>query len=314
MELRHLRYFAAVAEELNFRRAAERLHLTQPSLSAQIRALEEEIGVRLLDRDTHRVSLNPAGVRFYEDARRILRDAEESVRNARRLARGEAGELSVGFVASLGHGLLPRVLRRYRKRFPEVHLRLVEMDTTQQIEALNARRIDLGFIGLGLTYEASDLRLATVAEEQLAAVLPQGHPLSRRSRGKAKSLPLKALAEEPLLLAKRSSAPLYNPWLLVLCHQAGFHPHSVQEAGKPVTVLNYVAAGLGVSILPGQYRRAATEGVVFIPLEPPVPKYRYCAAWLPKNENPALHHFVEVAKAAGVAENGEAAGRVQSGK
>jgi len=302
MELRHLRYFIAVAEELNFRRAAERLHLSQPTLSAQIRALEGEVEARLLERDTHHVSLTPAGRRFLEDSRRLLRDADEAIRAARRVARGEAGELSIGFVGSLGHGFLPRVLRVYRQRFPEVALRLTELDTSRQIEALLERRIDLGFIGLGLTGETSELRLEPVAEERLVAIFPQGHPLSCRGGRRAASLPLSALAGENLLLAERSSAPLYNPWLLVLCHQAGFQPRSVQEAGQPITVLNYVAAGLGVSILPAQYEQIATEGVTFVPLAPPVPPYRYCAAWLPKNRHPALPLFVETARALGVGE------------
>jgi DNA-binding transcriptional LysR family regulator len=299
MELRHLRYFIAVAEELNFRRAAERLNLTQPSLSAQVRALEQELDVRLLDRNTHQVSLTPAGHRFLADTRRLLRDAEESVRAARRVARGEAGELSIGFVASLGHRFLPKVLQQYRRRFPEVELRLTELDTTGQIEALNARRIDLGLIGFGLTVETSDLQIATVAEEQLAAVLPEGHPFSLKNGRKAESLPLSSLANENLILAARSSAPLYNPWLLVLCQQSGVQPKSIQEVGQPLTVLSYVAAGLGVSILPVQYRQIATAGVSFVPLAPPVPKYRYCAAWLPKNRHSALANFVETAKAVG---------------
>src|SRR5690554_5350927 len=132
MELRHMRYFLAVAEELNFRKAAERLHVSQPTLSTQVRQLEEEMGVQLLKRDTHSVSLTPAGQHFQEHVRDILRQTDEAQRQARRMARGETGELSIGFVASLGQGLLPNVLRAYRKRFPEVELRLAQMDTTQQ--------------------------------------------------------------------------------------------------------------------------------------------------------------------------------------
>ncbi len=296
MELRHLRYFVAVAEELNFRRAAQRVHVTQPSLSAQIRQLEQEIGVRLLDRDTHSVALTPAGTRFLDDSKRVLREAEESVRTAQRVARGETGELSIGFVASLGHGLLPRVLRTYRQRFPDVTLKLCEMDTNRQIEAINDRRLDLGFIGFGLAEETSDLQLAIVAEEPLYAILPQGHPLI--GENPPASLPLQALAKEPFLLASRQGAPLFNPWLMILCHQAGFQPHIVQEADQPVTVLNYVAAGVGVTILPAQFSRLATVGVVFVRLDPPVPPYRYCAAWLPKNRHSAIRHFIEIAKEA----------------
>lgn len=299
MELRHLRYFVAVAEELNFRRAAEKVHVTQPSLSAQIRQLEEEIGARLLERDTHRVALTPAGRNFLEGCRGVLRDVEDCTRSTQRIARGEAGQLSIGFVASLGHGLLPGVLRTFRQKFPGIELRLVEMDTTQQIDALTARRLDLGFIGLGLPTEISNLQLATVAEERLVVVLPQDHPLAPKGRGTPRPLPLSALAGEPFLLAARQSAPLYNPWLLVLCQQAGFQPNVVQEAGQPVTVLNYVAAGLGITILPAQFGRLSTVGVSVVPLSRQVPSYRYCAAWIPENEHPALANFVAAAKAAG---------------
>jgi len=292
MELRHLRYFEAVAEELSFRRAALRLNVTQPSLSTQIRQLEEQVGARLLERDTQRVSLTPAGRQFLEDCRRILRDADESARRAARVFRGEIGHVSIGFVASLGHGLLPSVLCAYRRRFPEVDLRLAEMDTTQQIDALTARRLDLGFIGLGLPKETSDLRLALVAEEKLVAVLPQDHPLGRKD----KTLRLRALAGERFLLGARQNAPIYNPWVIALCQQAGFQPCDVQETGQPVTVLNYVAAGLGVTLLPAQFSRLPTVGVRFVPLAKPAPVYRYYAAWSPRNETTALLQFLKVAR------------------
>lgn len=290
-----MRYFLAVAEELNFRRAAERLHVSQPTLSAQIRQLEEEMGVQLLKRDTHSVNLTPAGHSFQEHVRDILRQTDEAQRQARRMARGETGELSIGFVASLGQGLLPNVLRAYRKRFPEVELRLTQMDTTQQIEALGNRRLDLGFIGLGLSAEVSDLQLATVADERLMAAFPQDHPLTRNKGRIRKSLDLAELAHERFLFASRKGAPLFNPWLIVLCQQAGFQPEVVREEGQPVTVLNYVAAGLGITILPAQFSRMAMTGVTFIPLAAPVPSYRYCAAWSPHNQHTALANFVEIA-------------------
>lgn len=290
-----MRYFLAVAEELNFRKAAERLHVSQPTLSTQVRQLEEEMGVQLLKRDTHSVSLTPAGQHFQEHVRDILRQTDEAQRQARRMARGETGELSIGFVASLGQGLLPNVLRAYRKRFPEVELRLAQMDTTQQIEALANRRLDLGFIGLGLSAEVADLQLATVADERLMAVFPQDHPLTRSHGRPRKSIALSELAHEPFLFASRKGAPLFNPWLIVLCQQAGFQPEVIREDGQPVTVMNYVAAGLGVTILPAQFARMSMTGVTFVPLASPVPSYRYCAAWYPHNAHSALAHFVEMA-------------------
>jgi DNA-binding transcriptional LysR family regulator len=293
MELRHIRYFLAVAEELHFRKAAERLHVTQPSLSAQIRDLEEEIGARLLDRDTHRVELTAAGRHFLDGSRRILAMVQELEASTGRIVRGEAGELRVGFVGSLGHGLLPAVLREFRKNFPLVELRLVEMDTTTQLAEIGARKLDIGFIGLGLASAVEGLKIEKVTEERLFAALPEQHPLAKKHR---RSLPLAALAEEAFLMADRKSAPLFNPWLLVLCQRAGFQPRSIQEAGQPVTVLNYVAAGLGVTILPGQFARIPTVGVVFVSLGEEIPSYRYCAAWAPENEHPGLRRLLASAK------------------
>lgn len=295
MELRHLRYFVAVAEELNFRRAAERVHVSQPSLSTQVRQLEDEIGARLLNRDTHRVSLTAAGQYFLESCRQILRASEDAARTAQRIGCGQAGRLAVGFVESLGHDLLPRILRAYHRQFPDVELRLAEMDTTQQIEALNARELDVGLVGLGLWEEVSDLQLMTIDEEALMAVLPAEHPLLRDGPD---ALPLAALAAENFYLAERSGAPLYNPWISVLCQQAGFAPRVVEESGQPITVLGYVAAGLGVTILPAQFSRVPVAGVHFVPLQEPAPRYRYCVAWSPRNAHSALEHFVGTARQA----------------
>lgn len=292
MELRHARYFVAVAEELNFRRAAERLHLAQPSLSTQIRLLEEDVGFQLLERDSHKVELTPAGRNFLEGCRRLLQDADNYTRTARRIARGESVPVSIGFVPSLGHGLLPSILRRFRQQFPDVQLLLSEMDSTAQIELIAGNRIDLGLIGLGLPKDIPELETVVVAEERLVVAIPQDHPLAHKPR---KSIPLVTLADERFLLGSRANAPVFNPWIIVLCQQAGFQPHVVQESGQPMTVLNYVAAGLGVTILPEQFSRLVRAGVCFIPLARPTPRYRYCAARMRTNRNPALPHFIRIA-------------------
>lgn len=297
MELRHLRYFIAVAEELNFRRAAERLHVSQPALSTQVRQLEEELEAKLLERDTHHVSMTAAGQDFLENARRILRDCEDAALSAHRICQGKAGKLSVGFVDSLGQELLPKILRAYRRQSPNVELCLQEMDTTRQIEALNGRDLDVGLIGLGLSAEISDLQLTTIAEEELVAVLPEDHELLYDD---PVSLQLSALSGERFYLADREGAPLYNPWIFVLCQQAGFAPQVVEESGTPGAVLGYIAAGLGVTILPAQFGRVPTVGVRFIPLAAPAPQYRYCVAWSPKNEHLALRNFVRTAESVGL--------------
>jgi DNA-binding transcriptional LysR family regulator len=284
----------AVAEELNFRRAAERIHVSQPSLSAQIRQLEKEIGARLLNRDTHRVSLTAAGEYFLESSRRILRDSEDTVHITQRISSGEMGKLTIGFVGSLGHDLMPRILRAFRRDHPEVELNLLEMDTTDQIRELNARALDVGLMGLGLPEATPDLQLALIDEEPLMAALPEDHPLLQNN---PKSIPVSALAEESFYLADRDSAPLYNPWIFVLCQQAGFTPNVVKETGTHIVVLGYIAAGLGVTILPAQFARTATTGVRFVPLIPPAAAYRYYIAWPSKNPHTALAQFVKTAKA-----------------
>jgi len=304
MELRHMRYFVAVAEELSFRKAAQRMHIAQPSLSVQIQQLEEEIGTPLMERNTHQVALTAAGSEFLESCRRMLRDVEDGKQKALRIARGDWGQLSVGFVSSLGHRLLPRTLRAYRTSFPDVELQLQEMDTSRQIAAIEDHRLDLGFIGLGQSSDKlSKLEFALVAEERLYAAVPDNHPLATRAN-RQRGVALHSLANERLLLADSQSAPLFNPWVMVLCQQAGFQPsafpqsfqHSSQQSGQPIALLNYVAAGLGITILPGQYRHLATDGVSYLPLVRPAPRYRYYAAWLPQNKYAPLHRFIEVAR------------------
>jgi len=296
MELRHMRYFLAVGEELNFRKAAERLNIAQPSLSVQIQDMEVEIGTPLLQRNTHRVALTPAGVEFLESCRRLLREVEDSKQKALRIARGEWGQLAIGFVPSLGYQLLPQALRAYRAKYPDVELQLTEMDTSRQIRAIEDHRLDVGFIGLGQSSEKlNELQTALVAKERLFAVLPQNHALSTRSTQK-RGVPLHSLAAERFLLADIQSAPLFNPWLKVLCQQAGFQPSVVQESGQPITVLNYVAAGLGITILPGQYRSLVSAGVSFLPLVRPIVYYRYYAAWLPQNRELSLERFISTVR------------------
>jgi DNA-binding transcriptional LysR family regulator len=293
-----MRYFLAVGEELNFRKAADRMHVAQPSLSVQIQQMEDEIGTPLLERNTHQVALTAAGSEFLESCRRLLREVEDSKQKALRIARGEWGRLSIGFVPSLGYRLLPKTLRAFRTKFPNVDLRLREMDTSNQIRAIEDHRLDLGFIGLGQSSEKlAELQIAPVAIERLFVVVPQGHLLASRAN-RQRGVALNSLANEYLLLADTQSAPLFNPWLKVLCQQAGFQPNVIQESGQPITVLNYVAAGLGITILPEQYKYLVTAGVTFLPLIRPIARYHYYAAWLPQNKYSALHKFINIAKQA----------------
>ncbi len=291
MELRHLRYFTAVAEELNFRRAAERLHVAQPALSAQVRQLEEELGARLLDRDRHHVALTAAGKVFLEHGRHVLRAAGEAVRAAGRAARGETGRLSIGFIAQLSYEWLPNVLRSFRRQFADVEITLTELTPTRQIEELVARRLDLGIIGLGLPDPHEELEVAVMSEEPLVVALPGDHPLAGR-----KTLSLKELAKEKFIFTARADAPAFSPWLMALCYRAGFEPSVALEADRSPSALNYVAAGFGVAIFPAQIGRLAMPSIRFVPLDQTTPPYQLCAAWRRDNRTPALERFLTTAR------------------
>jgi DNA-binding transcriptional LysR family regulator len=293
MELRHLRYFVAVAETLNFRRAAERLHISQPPLTTQLRQLEEEIGAKLLERDSHHVALTVAGGVFLRSCRQLLHQADAAAQAARRAARGEAGRLAIGFLASLAHGIVPTLLRDYRRRFPNVELTLAEMDTSQQVEELSGRRLDVGLMGAWAPLEKTELESVVIAEEPLMAALPEDHSLARR-----RSFPLMALAQEKFVLASRQNASGYNRWLVRICEKAGFKPQIARESyRRTTTVLNYVAAGFGVTVVPAQFSRVPTSGIAFVPLGQRTPRYRYSAVWHREGCTPVVEGFLAVAQA-----------------
>src|SRR5215475_10898646 len=200
MEFRHLRSFVAVADELHFGRAAARVHIVQPALSRQIRALEEEMGLRLFERNRRRVALTPAGAAFLDEARGLLEQVTHAVEAARRADRGELGSLRIGYVPAMASTRLPEIVRGFRKRFPGVDVRLQEMTPAMQVETLLGERVDVGFVR-GPIHEPA-LAAETVLKEPLVAALPSGHRLGRHKR-----LGLAMLASEPFVLQARSGGP-----------------------------------------------------------------------------------------------------------
>jgi len=188
MELRHLRYFVAVAEELSFTKAAERLHLTQPSLTRQIKDLEAEIGVRLFDRFGNRISLTREGESFLLDARRLLAECAQSVLAVQRLSRGESGQLNVGYIANVYHELLPATLGAFRKACPRTALNLFDMTPAEQFHALDERKIDLGFVCFRTRPTDSDLQWACVGHDIVMAAIAAGNPLARKAKIDLKDL------------------------------------------------------------------------------------------------------------------------------
>ena len=263
MDLRHLRYFVAVAEEGHITRAAERLGIQQPPLSQQIRALETELEVQLFRRKPRGVEMTEAGKALLADARRILDEVEGALSRAQRTARGERGRLVVGFTSSAPfHPFVPRVIRLFRESHPEVSLVLEESSTGNLVAAVREERLDVAFIRSAIP-KGEGLKVYPLLDERMFVALPRGHALAR-----ARTTPLKltSLASEPLLLYRRASGPGLYDGIVAACRAAGFNPRIAQEAPRITSTLNLVAAGLGASLVPESLCRMRLEGVVFRPL------------------------------------------------
>ena len=295
MELRHLRYFVAVAEELHFRRAAERLHMSQPPLSQQIRQLEEEVGAQLLVRNQRKVELTAAGAAFLVRAREILDAVEDAARQARRVQRGEVGRLAVGFVGSAMYSFVPELLRAFRDQAPDIALRLHELGTTEQLRQLDDGRLDVGFLRTpgrwpGLSFE-------TVLEEEVVVAMPDIHPLSQRS-----IVRLQDLTGESLVLLTPAGSPGLRAALATSIAQLGGEEQIVQEASEMQTVIGLVAAGVGISLVPESVRALVRHGVTYRPLDGDAPVVRLAMAWRATDDSPVLAAFLEKARAAAPAE------------
>jgi len=255
LELRHLRYFVAVAEELHFSRAAQRLRIAQPPLSQQIRKLEEHIGCPLFRRNSRMVALTAAGETLLERSRYILRRLDEDLESVRRVGRGEIGTLTVGFIGSAMLTVLPALIGSYRQRFAKVDLRLRELTTSSLVDAIRQGAVDLGFLrDVG---PAEDLILETVVAERFVVALSEKHPLAKR-----KKISLVDLKNDSLILFARELGPLAWDKTIALCETSGFRPAIVQDAPEWLTVLRLVSSGLGFSIAPTCVATIRTPGVV----------------------------------------------------
>jgi DNA-binding transcriptional LysR family regulator len=259
IELRHLRYFIAVAEELHFGRAAQRLHLAQPPLSQQIRKLEEILGHALFVRTSRSVKLTSAGVVFLERARRTLRNVQEDLAEARSIGRGEVGSLRVGFIGSSMLTPLPAMLGQYRKQYPDVQLQLHESYTSMVMQSLIKGTLDAGFLRDG--DPSAELHIQPLFSEPFVAVLPARHPLAKH-----KSISASGLRYEPFVFFSPSAGNRAYEKPISLCEEHGFHPRVVQEAPQWLTILRLVGAGLGVSIAPACVAQIVTSDVVCRPL------------------------------------------------
>ena len=292
MELRHLRYFVAVAEELHFGRAAARLRIAQPPLSRQIRDLERELGTTLFERGPRGVDLTPAGRAFLPEARLTLAQAERAHRTAQRAARGETGRLRVGFVDAATHsGILPDVLGFFRMHLPSIGLSLFELDPLQQAEALRDGRIDLGVLYSPPADAERWLRIETVYADPLIAALPRAHRLASR-----KSLKLADLADEPFVLFPRPIATTVYDDIIGRCRTAGFSPRVVQEAAAWHTTASLVSAGVGVAFVPRSLSRMRQPGVAYRPVRDLRTDMGLCTVWKKGESLPVRDRFLTALK------------------
>ncbi len=285
-DLRQVRAFLAVAEELHFRRAAERLATTQPALSRTIRDLEAAVDVALFERSTRRVRLTPAGEAFAAECRLASGHLQLAALAARSAARGESGRLRVAYMDFAINGGLPRILRAFRASTPAVKVDLEYLPTAAQHRALLEGRIDIGFL-IG-RFNAHRIANLPVDEEEYVVLLPEGHRLAA-----SKALCLAELAGEDFVLGSEETFSQFRALLFELCHRAGFFPHVVQEASNSSGIFGLVAAGAGITVYAGNARNSPRSGVVVRPLEDVKERVPIVAAWLEDHPSEALRRFRE---------------------
>jgi DNA-binding transcriptional LysR family regulator len=291
LELRHLRYFIAVAEELNFSRAAERMHMAQPPLSAAIRQLERDLGVDLFVRTTREVSLTDAGSAFLAGARRTLADAERAAEDAKRAGAGELGRLRLAFSWSTRFETLPTLGRAFRGSHPGVELLAQEMWNARIPSAFASGSID---IALSVCPEiAAELELAPIRRERLVAVLPEAHPLAREE-----TIPLSALADEEFVLFPREIAPRLHDAFISVYRRGGFEPRVRNESFHTGWDLGVLAEIPAAALAPQSVAGGLPEGIVAVALSEPTDSLETCVVWRGDDSSPAVAAFLEVARTA----------------
>jgi DNA-binding transcriptional LysR family regulator len=260
VELRQLRYFAAIVEEGSFLRAAQRLHVSQPPLSTQIKSLEDELGVQLLERSNRGVTLTAAGAVFFEETRAILARLEHAKRETLRAGRGEIGVLSIGFVSIADYGILPPALKSFRAKLPFAEVQLHELTTDAQIRELRANRLDLG-VGLGPVDEP-DIEFERVLREELILAAPTGHSALNGDG----PVELRELSKESFIVPPRDLAPGLFDLTMSQCRSAGFIPRITQHARQMQTVVGLVSSAMGVALVPSSVSNLKRVGVHYRPL------------------------------------------------
>lgn len=289
MELRHLRYFLSVAEELHFGRAAERVHIAQPPLSQQIKQLEKEINVQLFKRTKRKVELTEAGRVFQREAYAVLERLEKGILKARLADRGEAGWLGIGFLSSINYDVLPNVIRKFRNQYSNIELFLQEMQDAEQNQALLEKRIHVGFTRFPITNK--ELNYETVLCENLVVALPSTHRFAKK-----KTLKFAELADEPFIIFSQNNPPVYADYLIRLCAEAGFQPRVAQKVGEVQTALGLVAAEIGIILVPSSTQRLKRDGVIYRELTDPKPTIEIIMQYRKDETSPVFARFLETVR------------------
>nr|WP_320134059.1 LysR substrate-binding domain-containing protein [uncultured Holophaga sp.] len=287
MELRQLRYFIAVAEHLHFRRASEVMHIAQPSLSQQIHQLEEELGAVLFDRNQRKVTLTPAGVVFYQKAKTLLRDAERALEDTRRVALGHAGLLSLSFITTAALEVLPSTVKEFQSLNPSVEIKVLESAPKEQFTALYERAVDIALVIAKVEDPVFDT--LTLARYSIMAAVPDNHPLASQA-----SVSLKDLSTEVLIVPEKHPFPGLHALIHFSFQLAGLEPARELNIRLLHTGLLLVGSGLGVSLIPEVFSRFQTPGVVYVPLDPPMPPVEISAVWRRDGVSPLLQRYLEV--------------------
>lgn len=292
MELRHLRYFIAVAKNLNFSEASRRLHVAQAAISQTILDLEDELGVKLLSRNRRSVKLTAAGNAFFAEAQGIMLRADGARMAAQRASRGEIGSLRIGFLPCAAGPFLPELIKSYRKQFPNVEVQLRDMNTEQQLKAFDDGKIDIGFSRPFSRERAKEFCSEVVYEDRMEIVLPAGHVLAKKS-----VVNLKDLSGETFLEYYRRGAPALFSEVISTCRKAGFSPKTILEFEEMSSVILAVESGLGVSLTLGFVRGLLTRDSVVRQINPASSKIPLCAVWPVGPQEPVVESFVKVLRA-----------------
>ncbi|MBD2196799.1 MULTISPECIES: LysR family transcriptional regulator [Calothrix] len=287
MELRHLRYFIAVAEELHFSKAAERLHIAQPPLSQQIQQLEAELGVKLFHRQTKRqVQLTEAGKVFLQEAYQLLMQLDTAVALTQRIGRGQTGQLRIGFTSLVIYDLLPLILRQFREQFPAVELVLRELTTSQQEQALRDGGIHVGFAHPPL--EDDTISYQCIHRQTLVIALPPTHSLAQTEH-----ISVQNLLNEPLIIFPRYLAPGLYDLIMSVFSQGNIKPHITQEAVQMQTIIGLVSAGMGLAITPSSLQNLQRPGVTYRPLLEAAPVIETALIWQQNCLTPLVENFLQ---------------------